>query len=66
MALALVQLATEELGITNLVCFTLTTNQASQCVMEKVGFQFEREIEHVGTAHVLYRLLCSSSMGSMT
>lgn len=56
MARALVTLATEQLGLRNLVCFTLTTNQASQRVMAKVGFQFEREIVHAGAPHVLYRL----------
>lgn len=56
MAEALVTMATETLDITNLVCFTLTTNQASRRVMEKVGFRFEREITHAGAPHVLYRL----------
>ena len=46
----------EELGLADLVCFTLTTNRASQRVMEKVGFGFEREVEHAGLPHLLYRL----------
>ena len=45
-----------QLGLENLVCFTLTTNFASQRVMEKVGFVFEREIVHKGEATLLYRL----------
>jgi [ribosomal protein S5]-alanine N-acetyltransferase len=44
------------IGLTEVVCFTLTTNLASQRVMEKVGFQFEREGLHAGLPHVFYRL----------
>ena len=46
----------EQLGMENLVCFTLTTNHASKRVMEKVGFVFEREVVHTGEATLLYRL----------
>lgn len=57
MAKAMVTLGFEELGLQDIVCFTLTTNQASQRVMEKVGFHFERQIMHEGAPHVLYRQL---------
>jgi ribosomal-protein-alanine N-acetyltransferase len=40
----------------DLVCFTLPTNRASQRVMEKAGFRFERNVLHVDLPHVLYRL----------
>ncbi|MDP9375059.1 MAG: GNAT family N-acetyltransferase [Chloroflexota bacterium] len=46
----------EHLGLPDLVCFTLTTNRASQRVMEKAGFSYEREIVHAGLPHVLYHL----------
>jgi [ribosomal protein S5]-alanine N-acetyltransferase len=46
----------ETLGRADLVCFTLVTNRASQRVMEKVGFGFEREVEHANLPHRLYRL----------
>lgn len=46
----------ETLGRADLVCFTLVTNRASQRVMEKVGFVFEREVEHANLPHRLYRL----------
>jgi RimJ/RimL family protein N-acetyltransferase len=46
----------EELDLADLVCFTLTTNRASQRVMEKAGFAFEREVEHAGFLHRLCRL----------
>ncbi len=44
------------LNLDNLVCFTLTTNFASQRVMEKVGFVFEREVVHHGDATLLSRM----------
>ena len=56
MATAMVTLGFEQLGLPNIVCFTLTTNQASQRVMEKVGFRFEQEILLGNVPHVLYRL----------
>jgi len=43
-------------GLTEIVCFTLTTNLASRRVMEKVGFHYERDIVHSGLPHVLYRI----------
>ena len=60
MAEAIVAVAFERLGMTDLVCFTLTTNRASQRVMEKAGFEYERDITHAGLPHVLYRTTKSS------
>jgi ribosomal-protein-alanine N-acetyltransferase len=37
------------------VAFTLPSNRGSRRVMEKTGFKYEREFEHAGTPHVLYR-----------
>ncbi len=48
------------LGLADLVCFTLRTNRASQRVMEKIGFTFERGVEHAGLPHLLYRLRASA------
>lgn len=59
MAGAILMVAFEQLGIAELVCFTLTTNRASQRVMEKVGFKYERDIVHAGLPHVLYRIAAS-------
>jgi [ribosomal protein S5]-alanine N-acetyltransferase len=56
MAEAVLRVGFEHLGLTEVVCFTLTTNRASQRVMEKAGFAYEREIVHAGLPHVLYRL----------
>ena len=60
LAEASVRAGFSELGLSDLVCFTLTTNRASQRVMEKVGFRFEREVEHAGLPHRLYRLRAST------
>jgi ribosomal-protein-alanine N-acetyltransferase len=44
-----------ELGLRSVVAVTLTTNTASRRVMEKLGMNYERDIEHAGLPHVLYR-----------
>jgi [ribosomal protein S5]-alanine N-acetyltransferase len=59
MAEAILRVAFERLGMTDLVCFTLTTNRASQRVMEKARFEYEREVVHAGLPHVLYRITAS-------
>ena len=50
-----VDLAFRVLHLPNIVCLTLTTNLASQRVMQKAGFRFEKDIDHAGLPHVLYR-----------
>jgi [ribosomal protein S5]-alanine N-acetyltransferase len=55
MASALVGVAREELGLAEIVAFTLPYNVASRRVMEKVGFAYERDIEWAALPHVLYR-----------
>jgi ribosomal-protein-alanine N-acetyltransferase len=59
MAREILAVAFEQFGLTDLVCFTLRTNRASRRVMEKVGFEYERDIVHAGQPHVLYRLTAS-------
>jgi ribosomal-protein-alanine N-acetyltransferase len=44
------------LGLPEVVGFTLTTNFASQRVLEKTGLRFERELEHAGLPHWFGRL----------
>jgi RimJ/RimL family protein N-acetyltransferase len=56
MARAILDLAFERLGLTNVVCFTLPTNLASRRVMEKAGFTHERDVFHAHQPHVLYRI----------
>lgn len=55
-----VRVAFAELGLDELVSFTLTTNRASRHVMEKVGFTYERDVVHADLPHVLYRLRASA------
>ncbi|HEX8119840.1 MAG TPA: GNAT family N-acetyltransferase [Solirubrobacteraceae bacterium] len=45
-----------ELGLPEVVSFTLPENAASRRVMEKAGLAFDRAITHAGLPHVLYRL----------
>ncbi|HVO25721.1 MAG TPA: GNAT family N-acetyltransferase [Candidatus Margulisiibacteriota bacterium] len=56
LATASVRVGFEVLQRPELVCVTLTTNHASQRVMEKAGFRYERNVLHAGLPHVLYRL----------
>jgi RimJ/RimL family protein N-acetyltransferase len=53
----ILKLGFELLKLHEIVCFTLTTNKASQRVMEKLGFKYEREIIHASLPHLLYRSL---------
>lgn len=46
----------ELLNLPEVVCFSLTTNQASQRVIEKLGFKYERDIIYAGLPHLFYRL----------
>ena len=46
----------EQLALDELVSFTLPNNVASRGVMENIGFVYDSDVEHVGLAHVLYRL----------
>jgi ribosomal-protein-alanine N-acetyltransferase len=42
-------------GLRSVVAITQPTNSASLRVMAKLGMTFERDIEHAGLPHVLYR-----------
>ena len=55
-AKAILEVGFDRLGMGNIVCFTQTTNPASQRVMQKAGFEFERNIVHVDQPHVLCRI----------
>lgn len=48
--------AFERLGLDALVSFTMPDNAASRNVMEKCGFEFDRDFVYKGWPHVLYRL----------
>jgi [ribosomal protein S5]-alanine N-acetyltransferase len=59
MAEEILAVAFERLGMEDVVCFTLRTNRPSQRVIEKAGFEYERNIVHAGLPHVLYRITAS-------
>ena len=50
------KVAFEQLGLGNVVAFTLPDNVASRKVMEKLHMTYERDIIHADMPHVLYRL----------
>ena len=50
-----------EVGLPELVSFTLIENGPSRRVMEKLGMTCEGEIEHAGLPHVLFRLHLTQS-----
>jgi RimJ/RimL family protein N-acetyltransferase len=55
LAKACVDSAFGDLGLSGIVAFTLPGNVASRRVMEKAGFEYDRDIVHDGLPHVLYR-----------
>jgi RimJ/RimL family protein N-acetyltransferase len=55
LARASVEVAFGPLDVQELIAIALPDNHASRRVMEKAGFAYDRDIEHVGLAHVLYR-----------
>lgn len=58
----LVRVGFEDLGLTELVSFTLPGNAASRRVMEKAGFRYERDGTYADLPHVFYRLHSPSDL----
>lgn len=56
MAREALRLGFEQLALAEIVAMTTPANAPSQAVMRRLGMQYEREIEHAGLPHVLYRL----------
>jgi len=55
-ARASIEIAVRDLGLEELVALTLKSNAASQRVMQKAGFRYDRDFTYAGRPHVLYRL----------
>jgi ribosomal-protein-alanine N-acetyltransferase len=55
-AQAVVSVAFEQVQLSQVVAFTMTTNEASQGVMRNVGMTYVRDFEHAELPHVLYVL----------
>ena len=52
---AAIEVATK-VGLAKVVSLTLVDNVASRGVMEKIGLEYVRDVEHVGLPHALYEL----------
>ncbi len=55
LAIASVSVAFDVLQLRDLIAITLPDNHASRRVMDKAGFGYDRDIEHAGLRHLLYR-----------
>jgi ribosomal-protein-alanine N-acetyltransferase len=56
MARTALEVGLVDLALPSVVAFTLPDNGASRAVMDHLGMAFEREVEHAGLPHVLYRI----------
>ena len=52
---AALQFGFDRLHLPTIVAYTLVDNRASRRVMEKLGFEYERDVILAGLPHVLYR-----------
>ncbi|WP_256871644.1 GNAT family N-acetyltransferase [Nostoc sp. TCL26-01] len=59
---SILKIAIEQLGFSELACFTMTTNFTSQRVIQKLGFRYEGDIVHANLPHVFYRLQAPHSL----
>lgn len=50
-------LALTSLDLRGVVAYTTPDNAASRRVLEKLGYAYERELEHEGLPHALYRIV---------
>ena len=57
MAQASLDVGFNHLGFPEIGSWTLPNNLASQRVMEKLGFRYERDFEFAGLLHRFYRLV---------
>lgn len=55
-ATAITEVAFEVIRLNSIVCFSEKSNKRSQQVMQKAGFQYERDFEYKGVQHLLYRM----------
>jgi RimJ/RimL family protein N-acetyltransferase len=52
----LLGVAFDQLGLTEVVGFTMVTNEGSRGVLASAGLVYERELDHADLPHVLYRV----------
>lgn len=53
--LAAIEVA-RKIGLSKVISLALVENRASRGVMEKIGLEYSRDVEHVGLPHALYEL----------
>jgi RimJ/RimL family protein N-acetyltransferase len=63
MAQASLEVGFGPLGFTEIACWTLPGNLASQRVIEKLGFRYERDFVFAGLEHRFYRLVAGKWKG---
>ena len=63
MAQASLEVGFGHLGFPEIGSWTLPTNLASQRVMEKLGFRYERDFDFAGLTHRFYRLVAEDWQG---
>jgi [ribosomal protein S5]-alanine N-acetyltransferase len=61
-----IRVAFDMLNLAEIVCFTLPTNHASQRVMQKAGFRYERDIVYKELPHFFCRLHHADWQASQT
>lgn len=59
MADASLRVGFQQLGFPEIGSWTLPINTASQRIMEKLGFRYERDFEFAGLRHRFYRLVAA-------
>jgi RimJ/RimL family protein N-acetyltransferase len=57
MSRAILEVGFGQLSFSEICSWTLPGNLASQRVMEKLGFRYERDFEFAGRLHRFYRLV---------
>jgi RimJ/RimL family protein N-acetyltransferase len=58
------EIAFDRLALAGVVAHTLPANHASLAVMARLGMAYEREIEHAGAPHALYRVTAAGRRGT--
>ena len=55
MAKAVLDVGFDQIELETIIAYTLNDNARSRRLLDRLGFSYEREIEHAGLPHALYR-----------
>lgn len=61
---AAITIAFDRLALPSVVAYALPANHASLAVMGRLGMAYEREVEHAGAPHALYRVTATGRRGT--